>query len=42
MGWNEKVGHKVNFKFVLFLDCSQEVCNGEYYCAVLCTMSSRQ
>ena len=25
-GWNEAVGEKVNLKFVLFLDCSQETC----------------
>merc|ERR1712020_102299 len=25
-GWNEAVGDKVNLKFVLFLDCSQETC----------------
>ena len=25
-GWNEAVGDKVNLKFVLFLDCSQDTC----------------
>jgi len=26
LGWNEAMGDKVNFKFVLFFDCDQRTC----------------
>ena len=30
-GWNEAMGDKVNFKFVLNIDCGQETCIGKNY-----------